>query len=124
MTPDQLSVTAGIVLSLAFSYIPGLSAWYDALTPTTKRGVMLAALLVAAVGTLVYRCRADGACYGANAETFLWAFVVAAIANQTAARLTPLSPERRAVRAAAHDANITPKMERDADRAVDAAAHK
>lgn len=108
MTPIEVSALAGIILSLAFSYVPALAPWYDALTPTPKRLVMLGVLLVAAAGALVYLCRADGACYSANVETYLTAFVTAAIANQTTAQLTPLSPERRVVRAQAAKQNEPP----------------
>lgn len=107
LTPDHLAATAGVVLSLAASYTPGFSSWYDALTPTPKRLVMLAALAVAALGVLVYQCRADGVCYGANVETAVSAFVLAAIANQATAALTPLSPERRLVRQQAVEKHMT-----------------
>jgi len=46
MTPELLSSTAAIFLSLLFSYIPGFSSWYDPLSPTLKRLVMLALLLL------------------------------------------------------------------------------
>lgn len=105
ITPTELAALAGVVLSLVFSYIPGLKDWYDALTPTPKRGVMLLALLAVALGALAYQCRGDGACYGLNFETVLRAFVMAAIANQATAALTPLSPERRAVREQARERN-------------------
>lgn len=108
ITPESLAALAGIILSLAFSYIPGIATWYDALTPTPKRGVMLGFLLLAAVGVLAYQCRAVGACYGANVETVLTAFVLAAIANQTTAALTPLSADRRAVRTQAKERNEPP----------------
>ena len=107
LTPDHLAATAGVVLSLAASYTPGFSSWYDALTPTPKRLVMLAALAVAALGVLVYQCRGAAECYGANVETALSAFVLAAIANQAAAALTPLSPERRLVRQKAVEQHMT-----------------
>lgn len=109
LTPDKLAIAAGIMLSLVFSYLPGLKDWYDALTPSPKRAIMLAALFVAALGTLVYQCRGAGECYTMNFETALTAFVLAAIANQTAAQLAFLSPKRRLVRAAAvqkHMANV------------------
>lgn len=109
ITPESLAALAGIILSLAFSYIPGVSTWYDALTPTPKRGVMLGFLLLAAVGVLAYQCRGDGASYSASVETVLTAFVMAAIANQTTAALTPLSADRRVVRKQAAGRN-EPKL--------------
>lgn len=108
ITPEQLAITAGIIISLAVQYIPGLAPWYDAQGPTTKRGLMLAALFVAAVGVLAYQCRGDGACYAANWETALTAFVAALIANQATARILPIAPERRAARDAATLRNQPP----------------
>lgn len=105
MTSVEVSAAAGIVLSLLFSYAPGLNAWYDQLTPTPKRLVMLGILLVTAAGALAYQCRGDGPCYGLNVETYLRAFVSAAIANQTTYLFTPLSPERRALRKAVSKKN-------------------
>lgn len=101
ITPEQLAAVAGIILSVAVQYIPSLAPWYDTQGPTTKRGLMLAALLVAAVGVTVWQCRGDGACYAANWETALTAFVSALIANQATARILPITPERRTVRDAA-----------------------
>ena len=109
ITPEQLAATAGLILAVAVQYSPRLSAWYDTQGPTTKRGVMLAALFVAAVGVTVWQCRGDGACYAANWETVLVAFVSALIANQATARILPITPERRTVRDAATLRNQPPQ---------------
>lgn len=106
VTQISIAATAGLVLSLVFSWVPYLKDWYDALTPTPKKLVMLAALLLTTVGLIAYRCRADGACYGVNWETYLTAFIAALMANQSAASITPLSPERRAVRKAAFERHM------------------
>ncbi len=37
MTVEQLGAIAGVILSLLFSYVPGLSDWFSALPATTKR---------------------------------------------------------------------------------------
>lgn len=89
LSPDYLAALAGILLSLVFSYTPGLQPKYDALPPTTKRLIMLGALALAAAGVLAYQCRADGACYGANWELAVTAFIAAAVANQATFALTP-----------------------------------
>jgi hypothetical protein len=101
LSPEHLSALAGLLLSLLFSYVPGLSTWYDAQGPTTKRLIMLGLLLVVALGSLLYRCRTDAACFGVEWEAYLAAFIAALITNQAAASITPLPPERRAVRARA-----------------------
>lgn len=116
MTPEQLSATAGIVLSLTFSYVPGLAPWYDKLTPTPKRLLMLGLLLAVAIGSLLWSCRTavTVACVGLGWEAYLTAFIYAAIANQTAYALSPLSPERRALRKAVSRKNEpTPYLDPD-----------
>ena len=40
MDDTQLSLFAGALLSLAFSYVPGLNTWFDGQEPTTKRLIM------------------------------------------------------------------------------------
>lgn len=89
MTPQGLSAIAGVLLSLAFSYVPGLSDWFDKQAPTHKRLIMLGLLLVTTAGVLAYQCRSDGACYSAGLEPAVMAFVAAAVANQTTFMLSP-----------------------------------
>lgn len=92
MTPELLAGLGGIALSLAFSYITGLSERYAALDPTQKRGVMLAAIVAVAVAALgascvsVYNavtCDRDGAVLLAQCV------LSALVANQSAYALTP-----------------------------------
>jgi hypothetical protein len=42
LNEETLAMAAGALLSLAFSYVPGLGDRYGALTPAAKRLVMLA----------------------------------------------------------------------------------
>ena len=56
MTSDQLAISAGILLSLAFSYIPGLNDWYQLLDATHKRLVMLLALVIISAGAFGLSC--------------------------------------------------------------------
>ena len=51
LTPENVSYLVGVVLSLAFSYIPKLESAYNGLEPMYKRLVMLI-LLVAAAGAI------------------------------------------------------------------------
>ena len=46
VTPEFLAAVAGVVLSLAFSYVPGLRDWYEALAGEFKRLIMAGVLLV------------------------------------------------------------------------------
>lgn len=92
MDEQTLTMIAGVVLSLAFSYIPGLRDWFDAQTSNTKRLIMLGAILVVAAGAFGVAClgRYDGVVCDVNgAWDMVELFVLAAIANQTAYQLTP-----------------------------------
>lgn len=100
MSSDKLSALAGVVLSLAFSYIPGLKTWFGGLSSTGKRLVMLAALLIVAGGSFGLSCAGvlDGAlatpavlCEQRGAMEIAWAFVAALVANQATYQLSPAS---------------------------------
>ncbi len=56
MEANLLVGIAGILLSLGFGYIPGLSDWYNALDGVRKAQVMAALLLVSAVGVFLAGC--------------------------------------------------------------------
>ena len=95
MTADQLSSAAGVILSLIFAYTPGLAPKYDALDATYKRLIMLALLLVVALGILAAGCFnvplfgvAPVECSQASAVKLFELFVAAAIANQATFLLT------------------------------------
>lgn len=97
MTAELLASVAGVVLSLAFSYVPGLRPWFDKLSSDYKRLVMLGALLVVAVGAFGLACIGQYAaltCDEAGAWTLVKAFLAAAVANQAAYALTPRGAAR------------------------------
>lgn len=81
---------AGIILSLVFAYVPGLEAWYAALTSVGKRVVMLALLAIVAIGYVALGCSPFGAQFGVPAEvctqagfvSVIQAFIAALLANQ------------------------------------------
>ena len=92
MTPEQLSLIVGVVLSLAFSYLPGLKTWYDGLQGDQKRLVMLVALLAvtgALFGLSCAKLFVYFVCTWLGAWDAVQLFILAAIANQTAYQLTP-----------------------------------
>jgi hypothetical protein len=94
MSIDQqlLSALAGIALSLAFSYIPGLREWFQALTGEWKRVTLLAALLAVSGAIYGLSCAAivnAVSCDQAGAIGLAQAFLLALIANQSAYQLTP-----------------------------------
>lgn len=92
MSSELLIVIAGVVLSLAFSYVPGLKDWFDPLMPNSKRFIMLGVLLLSAGGVFALACFGKYdlvACNAAGAWNLLEYFVAAAIANQAAYQLSP-----------------------------------
>jgi len=92
MTPDLLASLAGILISLACSYLPGVAPRYAALDPTSKRLVMAIALLGVSMGAFGLACVWGGGlagplgiplvCDGATAATLLRTLVLALAANQ------------------------------------------
>jgi hypothetical protein len=92
MTAELLASIAGIVLTLAFSYIPGLNAAFDKLAPTTKRLTMAVLLLVVAGAVFGLSCGnviASVTCDRAGLIGLVNVFIAALIANQAAYALSP-----------------------------------
>jgi hypothetical protein len=94
MTTELLASIAGIVLSLAFSYLPRLSNWFDKLPPQYKR-VCMGGLLVAVAGA-VFSLSCGGivasvACDRAGLLGLVKVLIAALIANQSAFLLTKRS---------------------------------
>lgn len=92
MSAEQLAAIAGVVLSLIFSYIPGISDWYGALESTQKRLVMAVLLLVVAVGVFAGSCGgilATVTCDKAGALGLVSALIAALVANQATYQISP-----------------------------------
>ena len=92
MDATLLASIAGIVLSLAFSYIPGLDTWYAVRDGTVKRLIMLGVLLLTALATFGLSCAKlwpTVTCDQAGAMKLVEALIFAAITNQSAYLLSP-----------------------------------
>lgn len=92
ITAELIAAVAGILLSLAFSYIPGINAKFALLEGIYKRLIMLGLALLAAVGVFGLSCVGllDGVtCDQAGAWGLFGLFVEVAIANQAAYMLSP-----------------------------------
>lgn len=92
MDDKTFASLAGVVLSVVFSYVPGLKAWYINLAGEYKRLVMLLALLLVALGTYTLSCTgyvSSVSCDGAGAQKLISLFISAVIANQAAYLITP-----------------------------------
>ena len=96
MTAEQLIAIAGAILSLAFSYIPGLKARYEPLSDEMKRLVMLGLLVLVVAGVFGLACSRFGtylgiavACDEPGLVALVWALVLAIMANQSTYLITP-----------------------------------
>lgn len=92
MTVEQLGAIAGVLLSLAFSYIPGLSDKFGAQPATTKRLVMAGLLLIVAIGSLALSCAnvvVTVECTQAGVISLVNTFIAALVANQAAYMIAP-----------------------------------
>ncbi len=99
MNQERLVVVAGVVLSLLFSYFPGLSKWYGALSGNAKRLIMLVMLALVAGGIYALDCSGilvkfapdlSGMCSTADGwVVVVKSFVLAMIANQSTYLISP-----------------------------------
>ena len=102
MSSELLSLVAGAILTLAFSYIPGLRTWYAGKSDEIKQLIMLGLLVLVAVGSFGLACLGWGASLGINLACtvdgglgLLVQLLLAIMANQG---LYKLSPQRRDVK--------------------------
>jgi hypothetical protein len=101
MTATTLTVIAGAVLSLLFSYIPGMNTWYAGLNETYKRLIMLGCLVLVTGGIFGLSCTGWWSfvtCDKVGALQVINALVLAAAANQGAFKLSPVAPAVKAVK--------------------------
>lgn len=92
LTPESLSMISGVILSLAFSYIPGLNAWYGSLDATVKRLIMAGILFLTAAVIFGLACAgilSGVACDKAGLIDVIWAFILAVTANQATYAISP-----------------------------------
>ncbi len=92
LTSETLSALAGLLLSLAASYLPGFRQWFDALTGERKRLLMLGLLALATAGVAGFELlnRRPLDLPGVAA-----AFVAALAANQAAYLISPQALPRK-----------------------------
>jgi hypothetical protein len=122
MTPDEISSTAAIFLSLFFAYIPRLNTWYEGLDNQPnggayKRLIMLACLLVISGGAYGLACAGWLAtlfgvqlvCSQAGLLGLERSFVFAVITNQATFLISPKAPgvaSMKSIRAGTVDIGI------------------
>jgi len=91
MTADELSAIAGVVLSLVFSYIPGVSKWFEGLASGYKQLTMGTLLLVVACVIFGLACWGivdTVVCDQAGALGLVKVLIAALIANQSVYLIT------------------------------------
>lgn len=92
LSAENLAAIAGTILSLAFSYIPGLSGWFDGRLPTQKRLIMAALLLIiagAAFGLACAQIVTAVTCDRPGAVGLVQTVIAALVANQAAFLISP-----------------------------------
>lgn len=89
------ATVAGIVISLGFSYVPGLSDYFKKQTPTVKRSILAAAIIVVAVAIVLGSCvgfdlgENTVSCDSTGVQAVLGNVVDALIGSQAAYTFTP-----------------------------------
>ena len=117
MTPEILAAVAGILLSLAFSYVPGLRTRFAELATEVQQLVMLVLLVVVAGASYGLACAGfltdlfgvALTCDKAGLLGLVRALIFAIMANQGVYQLTPKAADVRftkAVRAGKSDLSI------------------
>lgn len=109
MSAEMIAAIAGALLSLGFSYFPGLSAWFESMgelpdggydNGTRKRLVMLGLLLLVSASVFGLACTGWGEIVFGQAEPvptcdqkgivgLLRALILAVMANQSVYQITP-----------------------------------
>jgi hypothetical protein len=92
MSAEQLAAIAGVILSLLFSYVPGLSNWYGGLDSVKKSLFMAGMLVIVAVAVFGLSCWnviAYVTCDRSGALGLLGVLIAALIANQSTYLLSP-----------------------------------
>lgn len=94
LSPELLVSVAGILLSLAFSYIPGLRVKWGQLDPDRQRIYMLGLIVLTAGAVFGLGCAGwltvNLSCDEAGAQKLIYMIVLGLIANQSAYQISPL----------------------------------
>ena len=92
LSSEMLVGIAGVVLSLLFSYIPGLRTWYAGLVTETKQLIMLGLLVVVTGAVFGLSCGGyidSVACDKNGVISLIVMLVTGIVANQGAYLITP-----------------------------------
>jgi hypothetical protein len=96
MSAESLSLVAGTVLSLTFSYVPGARSWFERFEPEIKRLIMLVLLVVTACIVYGLSCLGWASDWGISLNCdrsgllgLIEQLVIAIIANQSIYAISP-----------------------------------
>lgn len=99
MTAEGLALISGTILSLLFSYVPGLNTKFASFDREKKRLIMLGLLAVCALAIYGLACGGFAVdlgiavtCDRAGAMALIQAFILAVIANQGTYSISPDAP--------------------------------
>lgn len=100
MNASGLAAVAGTILTLSFSYVPGLKDWYETQDGNVKRLIMLGLLVVVALGSFGLACANLAGDFGvtvtcdqAGVVGLVNALIAAVVANQAVYAITPKSKD-------------------------------
>jgi hypothetical protein len=92
MSAEGLSAIAGVLLSLCFSYIPGVKDWFGELSKQYKQSLMGVLLIVVAGASFGVACTGvydvGVACTQAGAIGLVETLIAALVANQSTYLIT------------------------------------
>jgi len=92
MTADGLSAIAGVVLSLVFSYVPGIKCWFETLESQEKQALMGVLLVIVALGVFGVSCArvidTGIGCTQGGAIGLVQVLIAALVSNQSTYLLT------------------------------------
>lgn len=86
MTQEQLTLFAGVALSLVLAYVPGIKTWYDPLEAQVKASIMAGLLLLVAIAVFGLSCggfvQLGVTCDKQGIVGLVQIYIMALIANQ------------------------------------------
>ena len=93
LSSEMLVSIAGVVLSLLFSYIPGLRTWYAGLVAEVKQLIMLGLIVLVSGAVFALGCydilSTGIACDRYGVISLVWMVVLGLTSNQAAYMITP-----------------------------------
>ena len=100
---ETLSTLAAALLSVLFSYVPGLRTWYAGLEDAEKKLLMLGLLAASALGAFGVSCAGLWpivTCDQPGAMELIRGFIIAVAVNQSVHKISPITDDVAEAKAA------------------------